>query len=329
MPDTQCVVVDTNEWVATKWFATPIGKAFCDFISSGHAVLAIPEVLQVELEKHRLSFLSSLMSRASAALADLERTSGIRGTMPAMSEVEAGVSTRLAAVMETAVRLEISQEHARSALKRINEGSPPNGPKNQQAKDSLLWEACLELAETRPVYLVTRDSGFYLDKNPENWLATNLASEPAVVMGRLTVFPSLERFLAAKTPEQEIQSASSIEILLEEQSRDFFEQDPDMPNRRMTLKEARVRFRGFPGSSLDEITLAFTIRFRAEHAATSEPGFVEFKGECSLEASHQEIYDFQVHTIVVSYDDNDDESRDTVENASEIRKWLARRGQVE
>jgi hypothetical protein len=236
MRDIQCVVVDTNEWVSTKWFATPVGQAFCDFISSGQALLAIPEVLHVELEKHRADLLSSLISRASASLEDLERMSGIRRVPPTIGEVEAGVSARLARVLETAVQLEITQEQARYALKRINEGSPPNGPKNQQAKDSLLWEACLELAETRQVYLVTKDGGFCLDKNPENGLARNLASETAVVLGRLVVFPSLESFLATELPEQAIQSISHIEALLEEESRKYYEHSPDIQSARITLR---------------------------------------------------------------------------------------------
>jgi hypothetical protein len=63
MQITQYVVVDTNEWIASKWFSTPVGKTFCDLISDTSMVLAIPEVLELELEKHRTSMLSDLLSR--------------------------------------------------------------------------------------------------------------------------------------------------------------------------------------------------------------------------------------------------------------------------
>ena len=73
----QYVVVDTNEWIATKWFSTPVGRTFCDLISDTSMVLAIPEVLGAELEKHRTDMLSGLVSGARRALDDIERISGI------------------------------------------------------------------------------------------------------------------------------------------------------------------------------------------------------------------------------------------------------------
>lgn len=321
------VVVDTNEWIATKWLSTPIGRTFCDFVCSGKVVLALPEVLQLELEKHRSQFSSDIITRASTALADLERAAGIPYPLPEPREVEAAISARLAPIYSAAIRLAITQEHARSALKRINEGSPPNGPKNQQAKDSLLWEACLELAETRRVSLVTRDGGFYLDRNPERGLARNLAAEPAVVLGRLAVHPSLEEFLRTALPDEVNESQGNIDRLVEEKSREYIQQSPDFRKYFMTLGEAEVRLRGFPGQQRDEMTLAFTIRFTTEQDANTETGFVELKGECSFNRTRRDIRDFQIRWWVASLCEADEEEEPVY--TSDVRRWLAERGERE
>jgi hypothetical protein len=60
----QYVVVDSNEWIATKWFSTPIGKTFCDLVSDSAMMLAIPEVLGSEITKHRTRILSDLLAKA-------------------------------------------------------------------------------------------------------------------------------------------------------------------------------------------------------------------------------------------------------------------------
>lgn len=322
-----CVVVDTNEWIATKWLSTPIGRTFCDFVRGGKVALALPEVLQLELEKHRSEFSSDIIARAATALADLERAAGIPCPLPEPREVEAAISARLAPIYSAAVRLSITQEHTRSALKRINEGSPPNGPKNQQAKDSLLWEACLELAETRRVSLVTRDGGFYLDRNPERGLARNLAAEPAVVLGRLAVHPSLEEFLKVALPDEVNESQENIDKLVEDQSREYIQHSPDIRRYFTALREAEVRFRGFPGRQRDEMTLAFTVRFKTEEDGSAEIGFVELKGECSFNRASRDIRDFQIRWWVASLCDADEEEEPV--HASDVRRWLAERGERE
>ena len=74
--------------------------------------------------------------------------------------------------------------------------TPPNGAKNQQFKDSAIWEAACELAKLRPVLFVTEDKGFFDSRNPDKGLARQLQDE--IDQGiDIRVFAELAACLAA------------------------------------------------------------------------------------------------------------------------------------
>jgi hypothetical protein len=232
---------------------------------------------------------------------------------------------RLAFFEDAAFRPEITQDHARGALKRINGASPPNGPKNQQAKDSLLWEACIELSEKHHVSLITRDTAFFLDRDPKKGLARNLASEPAVELGQLTVFPSVESFLKSVLPDRSTQDAYDIERLIEELSRQYYGEK--RRHRHAKLMPGKVRFRGFPNSDHTVLTIAFTALFPAQYDWQAALGYVVFEGECSFNKDSNSIGNFQIHQYTESYDDDVDydEEESLRDDLSEAQKWLVRK----
>lgn len=65
-------------------------------------------------------------------------------------------------------------DQAQGALRRVLDKVPPNAEKNQQYKDTLIWEAALELSRELEVVLVTSDHGFYSDRDPGKGLAAEL-----------------------------------------------------------------------------------------------------------------------------------------------------------
>jgi hypothetical protein len=79
-------------------------------------------------------------------------------------------------------------------------------------KDSLLWEACVTLANDHRVIFVIGDNAFYFGRQPKNGLARNLAMEPSVKDGRLQVFPSLEGAIRSFAPESSVASGEAAGI---------------------------------------------------------------------------------------------------------------------
>lgn len=207
-----CVVIDCNEWIRLKWLGSPIGLIFISALKRDMSLkLAIPEVLGGELDKHRAETAESLLRRLGDASADLNTVTGnpIAAGVITLTEVsiEVAIRERLSAIAGQTIYPDVSIDEVRRALARVNAEAPPNGPKNQQMKDSLLWEACVTLANDYRVIFVTGDKAFYSDRRPEKGLAQDLALEPSVKDGRLQVFPSLVDAMRSFAPESSVGSS--------------------------------------------------------------------------------------------------------------------------
>lgn len=203
-----CIVIDTNEWIRLKWLGTPIGLTFLSTLqSTPSAIMAIPEVLERELDKHRTAASRALLLKLQGAIDEVASITGDRlaGGIVTLTEekIDVAIRERQIAVSSQIIYPPIDIEEVRRALDRVNAETPPNGPKNQQMKDSLLWEACTSLAEHYTVLLVTGDNGFY-EGRQKGKLAANLAEEPAVRRGALLVFPSLEEAMKSFAPDNSV-----------------------------------------------------------------------------------------------------------------------------
>ena len=59
----------------------------------------------------------------------------------------------------------------------LNAKVPPNGNKNQQFKDSAVWQAVLALSLRYSTVLLTNDKAFFRNRNPKEGLAENLVED--------------------------------------------------------------------------------------------------------------------------------------------------------
>jgi len=164
-----CLVIDCNEWIRLKWLGSPLGLTLISVLKDNPSfMLAIPEVLDGELNKHRVKTAQSLNDRLVGISNDIATITGdklVRVITSTEEDIEVKIRSRLGAVAQQILYPEITLDETRRALKMVNEERPPNGPKNQQMKDSLLWEACATLSKNYLVHFVTRDGGFYVDRN--------------------------------------------------------------------------------------------------------------------------------------------------------------------
>jgi hypothetical protein len=266
-------------------------------------VLAIPEVLEMELEKHKSLAAQNLSQKLLTAMRELETTTGAIQTLSSISppEIRGAISNRIAELDNSIIRPEVTLRQVRSSLRRINDESPPNGPKNQQAKDSLLWEACIDLTAEYEVLLVTADGGFYRDRRPDKGLAENLAAEDAVQVGRLRLFASVGDLLefilpdyATKYPAPQL---AEIRTVLERELRQFLELRPTAVDARLAFHEADVHLRAYPGEQSDVLSVSFSVRFRVTQEWSAEDGSVTAIGECKFNSTPTQILDLQFQTI--------------------------------
>jgi hypothetical protein len=118
--------------------------------------------------------------------------------VPDEAKIEDSIRERLIELDDLFHRVEFTLKHAKSALKRVIEKSQPNGDKDQQFKDSAIWEAILSLLDSYIVYFITNDRHFFNGRNlSEEKLADNLSKECKQHEGIVYIYNSMKSCLTA------------------------------------------------------------------------------------------------------------------------------------
>lgn len=189
------IVIDTNIWVYnTQLLTIPIGAALLYAARRIDAKIGLPEVIEREIIKNTLVRFRGAAQAVHEGYRLIEAFMGERDnySVPSEHEVEKRVMERLSELAGFIHRTPFTFNHAKNALSRVMEDAPPNGPKNQQFKDSAIWEALLELSCERHVHFITQDGGFFKDNKKKEELAENLLAEAG---GRIQIYSDLSQFL--------------------------------------------------------------------------------------------------------------------------------------
>jgi len=302
-----CIIIDCNEWIRLKWLGSPIGLTFISVLKRDESLkLAVPEVLSGEMDKHRAETARLLLRRLEDVSDEIKIVTGdslAAGVITATEvSIDVAIRGRLSAIAGQVIYPEINIDEVRRALVRVNAEAPPNGPKNQQMKDSLLWEACVTLANDHRVILVTGDKAFYSDRQPKNGLAENLALEPSVTAGRLQVFPSLEEALQSFAPETSVGSSEVAGIenkdLIAAQAREAFTRSAIAVD-----IQAELELRGVvPAYFRTEVPHTFAVSFTAffyvnQNAEDKARGEAAVSGQCRVDTRHATIEAMSLQSI--------------------------------
>jgi hypothetical protein len=187
-----CVVLDTNIWRARKFLLlnTPLAAALLFSLQRKGGVVGMPEVLELEILKQLGNLIVEEARRFEDAAAVLSDLGVPTYSGPPFSEeaLRASIRKRLDDFGSTLLRLPLSLEQARRALNRINSDLPPNGHKNQQFKDSALWEAIREFGSSYDVVFATADKGFFDQRDSRRGLAANLQKDISDRQVQIRVF---------------------------------------------------------------------------------------------------------------------------------------------
>ena len=192
-----CVVLDSNVWLSTFLLNTPPGAAFLFTIRRLERLIVLPEVVESEVVKNTVEradeAIRSIRKGYDTLLAIMGERDDYR--VPSEEEIVTRVQGRLVQLDDLLLRVPLTLEHARGALRRVQEESPPNGSKNQQFKDSVIWETVLELANSNVVDLVSQDGGFFENRVFSKGLSMNLRRECDERRISVRLFPDLRSYL--------------------------------------------------------------------------------------------------------------------------------------
>ena len=192
------VVLDTNIWVhTTRLLRTGLGAALLHSVKQTKKVLGLPEVIELEIRKHVVKSGTAAIDLIDANYRLIEQLMGARDDyqVPSAEAIAQRVDSRLNDLSALLHRVPFSLQHAKNALARVMDESPPNGLKNQQFKDSAIWEAILELSLQGPVSFVTADRAFFKDQKTELGLAPNLVADCDAAKVDVRIFSEVGGYL--------------------------------------------------------------------------------------------------------------------------------------
>jgi cellulose biosynthesis protein BcsQ len=188
-----CVIVDTNELLSSLLLNNAMGAALLFEVQKQNGKLGWPEVINGEIRKHATLRANKAIQQISSELHVLEILVGWRPdpTLPSKEEINSAINQRIVDLAPLLISMPFTIEHARAALQRVSNGTPPNNDKNHQFKDSAIWEAILELADRYRIHFVTKDTGFYQERDLKKGLAKELSDECRQAGFEVHLYPGL------------------------------------------------------------------------------------------------------------------------------------------
>lgn len=191
------ILLDSNIWLEELGLNSSLGSAVRFYLKQKGAQIALPEVVKLEVEsnfRNRLiGNVDSIKKNYNQLLAVFRELKEI--VLPNENEITKHVSTFFSELGVHYLEMPFSLEAARSSFLKIINKEPPNGEKNQQFKDGVLWAHCLDLLNSDDVIFVTYDKDFYLDQDYKKGLATNLVQETKQKQKLFTILSSIHDLL--------------------------------------------------------------------------------------------------------------------------------------
>jgi hypothetical protein len=196
------VVFDSNVWLSELGLRSGAAASVRFFLNQSGAQIAVPEVVQLEVQHNLTNRLSSHAKEIRDNYRQLLTAFGkLREIiLPTDEEIQAKVEELFASIGVQQQWIPFSLESARSALfKTIQKESPCD--KTQEFKDAVIWADCVALLATDDVVLITNDKAFYRDRTYEKGLAPNLLDETKHLSKKIRILPSLSDLLTViQTP---------------------------------------------------------------------------------------------------------------------------------
>jgi len=188
-----CLVADTNQWVAHLMLRSPTAAAVLFSLVTQDGALGMPEVLEEEIKRQAAHQGRKARRDVQGGLDALRRLLGSAPdpTLPSDDVLAAAAGLRLSELDSLLVRVPFDWSQAQEGLRRVLDRVPPNGEKDQQYKDTLIWLGVLELARDFDVVFVTSDKGFYAGRDTSKGLARELLDDLAAGGLNVTTLPDL------------------------------------------------------------------------------------------------------------------------------------------
>lgn len=273
---------------------TAMGSAFLYTVNTAKYKLGLPEVIEEEIYKQTELAASDAKDKIIRNFRDIQAIVGFHSPyeLPGEEAIRQSLSDRFSELEKLLIRVPFTLEHAKSALRRVNQNHPPSSTKSQQFKDCAIWEASLELGREYDIYLVSNDGDFYKD-NKKKDLNPTLDQEARDLGVSVVVFTGIDACLdTLERNRPEIESyklaASIFETIKDELSRTVSKN-----NLRLT-DLASHKISAFITENHNKLAVEYVIVVDAVNTDTSElnegePATVTVEGSCAFNIESQAV----------------------------------------
>jgi PIN domain len=306
-----CVVIDTNIWRSEWLLRTARGAALLFNLRQSNGVLGMPEVIEREIVKHTVAAGVDCIKKIESHFQMLRVLVGSTAyEVPTVEQLQTHAKSRLDELKSLFVPVPFTLEHAKSALDRVNSGLPPNGPKNQQYKDSAIWEAIIDLARSYRVYFLTNDKAFFRDpEKPIKGLADNLAAECREIGGDIHIYRDISSCLedlqkhAAPLDRNELAIAIEAKIVFSSLEKAAASRDYSLTGERIS-----VSISPFATEQIDKLALTFELAYRLADVSENETAprlepTLTVKGNCFYNPITKEVSNVLMNAEVFTWRD--------------------------
>lgn len=191
------IVLDTNIWYTELGLSSARGAALKYYANKKGATIALPDVLKREVEFNLRKALNEARANVETNHRKILSVFGQLKeiVLPTPDEIDNKVTSLFDNLGVELEHVPFTMQSAEHALLAVISSEPPNGHKDQQFKDSVVWADCLRLLDKGDVALVTGDKGFYHGRDYKKGLASNLREESDDAPNHLEIYSSLNELL--------------------------------------------------------------------------------------------------------------------------------------
>lgn len=312
MKNNQYIILDTNIWVyTTKLLADPMSAALLFYLNSTGGKIIIPEVIEKEITINLHKIAKEACNEIDKQYSLLQRMFGVIDDykLPTTLDIQQVFSRRVEELSNLIVQTPFTFAHAKGALERVLNGTPPNRPRvqksngDQQFKDSTIWEAAIELSNHAKIIFITRDYGFYKNRNPEKGLAESLLEEVSMLKNEISVYPDIQSFLKdIKGDIPKLNAAKVRKTLFRELENNKYISEAVSPDHTGFLNG--VSFKAFLTEKNSQVAIHYSLKYdvaNVEHISTSEslgPGVMIVSGNCLFDFVNENVSSNSIDEIV-------------------------------
>ena len=298
------ILFDANTWISQVGLRSQNGAAVRFFARQHNATIAIPEVVQMEVEEILTKRMLELRKRIEDGHRQLLPLFGQLQKLPLPSEddIRNAVKNIIPDIDVPTRHIPLNLEGARSSMIKLMREVPPSRSK-EQFRDGVIWAHCLELLSEGDVYFVSEDSDFFDNADFRKGLASELILEMESKSKKHKVF--LKRTLADLLEEIQMPFELGKHQIFDEIFKSCHEDIDELLNSHGFIIGDSIEgdLSYFATESADRVYFTFNL---ARHCQDSTPAgrqecVLKVKGVGFVDPQTKETSDMQLSNIRLDY----------------------------